>query len=212
MIFYLHGFASSPHSSKAAFFRQHLSAHGLALACPDFNAPDFRSLTMTRMLSQLGEAIGRTSGPATLIGSSLGGALAILAAAQMPERVSQLVLLAPYVMFAQPDHELLPPERMAEWKAKGTLSIVHHGANEERLLDYRFHDDALSYDVLHAVFNQPALVFQGRQDASVDCHTVEQFVSGRSRVSLRLFDDDHSLHASLPSIWQDMAPFLGLVD
>jgi pimeloyl-ACP methyl ester carboxylesterase len=212
VIFYLHGFASSPQSSKAEFFREHLQAHGLTLSCPDFNAPDFRTLTMTRMLSQLGDAIARTQGPATLIGSSLGGTLAILAAARMPDRVQQLVLLAPFVMFARPGHDLLPAERMQEWRERRTLPVFHYGSGEERLLDYTFYEDSLAYDAFGATFDQPALIFQGRQDASVDCSTVEAFAKAHPRTALCLFDDDHSLHASLPQIWRDAAPFLGLVD
>ena len=78
-VFYLHGFASSGKSTKAAYLADRLKAHGIALECPDFNLPDFRSLTMTRMLDQLAAGIARSpGGGVTLIGSSLGGTLAIL--------------------------------------------------------------------------------------------------------------------------------------
>jgi pimeloyl-ACP methyl ester carboxylesterase len=165
------------------------------------------------MVSQLDEAIACTEGPATLIGSSFGGTLAILAASRMPERIERLVLLAPYVMFAQPGHDMFPPERMAAWKADGTLSLFHFAEGEERLLDYGFYEDAVSYyDAFGARFEQPALIFQGRGDESVDCRTVEQFAASHPHVALRLLDDDHSLHTSLPVIWREMAPFLGLVE
>jgi pimeloyl-ACP methyl ester carboxylesterase len=212
VIFYLHGFASSPQSSKAEFFRERLLAHGLPLSSPDFNLPEFRTLTMTRMLSQLDDAIAKTSGPATLIGSSLGGTLAILAASRMPDRVQQVVLLAPFVMFARPGHDLLPPERMQEWRERGTLPVFHYASGEERLLDYTFYEDSLAFDAFGATFEQPALIFQGRQDGSVDCSSVEAFAQAHPRTALCLLDDDHSLHASLPQIWRDAAPFLGLVD
>ncbi len=72
--FYLHGFASSPDSGKARFFRDRLAERGIALAAPDFNGPDFDSLTVTRMLGQLDAAIDRApAGPVALIGSSLEG-------------------------------------------------------------------------------------------------------------------------------------------
>ncbi len=82
VIFYLHGFASSPESTKVRYFSDRLQEHGIALECPDFNAPSFRTLTITRMLEQLEGRIARAGGaPVTLIGSSLGGTLAILARA-----------------------------------------------------------------------------------------------------------------------------------
>lgn len=213
MIFYLHGFASSPQSTKASYFEQRLRAHGLTFACPDFNQPDFRTLTITRMLDQLEREIAAAGPvPVTLIGSSLGGALAVLAAARMKERVQQLVLMAPAVMFAKPGHHLLPPGRIEEWREKGALPFFHYGAGEERLLDYAFYDDSLRYDPFDALFEQQTIVFQGRRDASVDPSLVEAFARPRPRVSLVMLDDDHQLIASLPRIWSDTEAFLGLVD
>ena len=86
-VLYLHGFASSARSTKAAYFDERLRAHGVPFRCPDFNEPDFKYLTMTRMLRQLETELRATaSRPRTLIGSSLGGTLAILAAARLLPR------------------------------------------------------------------------------------------------------------------------------
>jgi pimeloyl-ACP methyl ester carboxylesterase len=104
-VFYLHGFASSDRSTKAAYFADRLRTHGITLRCPDFNRPDFASLTMTRMLDQLAsETTQPQGGGVTLIGSSLGGTLAILAASRLTNRIDRLVLLAPAVMFARDGH------------------------------------------------------------------------------------------------------------
>jgi uncharacterized protein len=210
VILYLHGFASSPNSTKAAYFADRLRDRGIALESPDFNAPDFRTMTMTRMLDQLGVAIARAKEPATLIGSSLGGTLAILAAARFGARIDRLVLLAPAVMFAKPGHHLLPPERVDQWRRLGALPFFHYGFGEERPLDVSFYEDSLAHDAFNAQFTQPALVFQGLRDASVDHRTVEAFASGRPNVTLALLDDDHQLIASLPRMWQDIEGFLGL--
>jgi hypothetical protein len=51
-VFYLHGFASSPKSTKVGYFSERLHEHGVDVRCPDFNQPDFATLTMTRMLEQ----------------------------------------------------------------------------------------------------------------------------------------------------------------
>jgi pimeloyl-ACP methyl ester carboxylesterase len=213
VIFYLHGFASSPESTKVGYFSDRLQEHGLALECPDFNAPSFRTLTSTRMLEQLEGRIARAGGaPVMLMGSSLGGTLAILAAARWPARVARVVLLAPAVMFAKPGHHLLPPERIDEWRRLGSLPFFHYAANAERDLDYAFYEDSLRYDAFNAVMPQPTLIFQGLRDASVDYRTVEQFASTRPNVTLSLLDDDHQLIASLPRMWNDIQPFLGIVE
>lgn len=213
MIFYLHGFASSPGSTKIGYFSERMRELGVTLVCPDFNQPDFKTLTMTRMLDQLERQLPPGGGPTvTLIGSSLGGTLAILAAARAPSRVDRLVLLAPAVMFAKPGHHLLPPERIDEWRRRGSLPFFHYAANEQLELDYAFYEDSLRYDAFNAVVPQPTLIFQGLRDASVDHRTVEQFANARPNVMLSLLDDDHQLIASLPRMWNDIQPFLGLVE
>jgi pimeloyl-ACP methyl ester carboxylesterase len=210
-VFYLHGFASSSKSTKAAFFDEQLRAYGIRLHCPDFNQQDFAGLTMTRMLGQLETALAAAGhGPFALIGSSLGGTLAVLAAARLPSTVDRLVLLAPAVMFAKERHHLLPPERIDEWRRRGALPFFHYGDNTERLLKFAFYEDSLQYKSFDASFQQPALVFQGIHDQSVDPATVEAFARIRPNVTLTLLEDDHQLTASLPRMWTDIAPFLGL--
>jgi len=206
--FYLHGFASSAKSTKAAFFAERLRAHQVTVRCPDFNEPDFASLTLTRMLGQLDAELAKVAGPTVLIGSSLGGTLAILAAARFGPRIVRLVLMAPAVMFAKPGHHLLPPERVDEWRRRGALPFFHYAYNEERPLNVGFYEDSLRHDAFDAEFRQPALIFQGTRDTSVDYRTVEAFAKTRPNVTLSLLDDDHQLIASLPRMWNDVSAFL----
>jgi pimeloyl-ACP methyl ester carboxylesterase len=221
-IFYLHGFASSAKSTKAAYLRERFLQHGLTLHCPDFNQPDFTTLTVTRMLDQLDrEMADAGSGPATLIGSSLGGSLAILGAASLGARVDRLVLLAPAVIFnsvgsglsriGPPEgepHEWLAPERVAEWRRAGRIPFFHYGEGAERMLNFTFYEDSFRYNPFGATFSQPTLIFQGEHDRSVDPRTVEAFARVRPNVTLSLLEDDHSLTNSLPRIWEGVSAFL----
>ncbi len=210
-VFYLHGFASSPKSTKVGYFSQRLREYGIDMQCPDFNEPDFTTLTMTRMLEQLGVEIARLDGaPVTLFGSSLGGTLAILAAVRFAGRVDRLVLLAPAVMFAKPGHHLLPPERVEEWRRRGSLPFFHYAHNQERELAFAFYEDSLQHDAFNAAVRQPTLICQGLHDASVDHRMVEAFAKTRANITLSLLDDDHQLIKSLPTIWNDVRVFLEL--
>ena len=212
-VFYLHGFASSPKSTKVGYFTDRLLDHGIVVRCPDFNEPDFTTMTLTRMVERLGGELAALGGePATLIGSSLGGTLAILAAARFAPQVERLVLLAPAVMFAKPGHHLLPPERIEEWRRRGTLPFFHYAAGVERDLNFAFFEDSLQHDAFNTAFEQPAMIFQGLRDTSVDYRTVEAFAKTRTNVMLALLEDDHQLIASLPRIWNDVQPFLGLTE
>jgi pimeloyl-ACP methyl ester carboxylesterase len=210
VIFYLHGFVSSPRSTKVQYFTRALAERGIDVQCPDFNEPDFRTMTMTRMLDQLQARLAEAGGPATLIGSSLGGSLAILAAARNASAVNRLVLLAPAVMFGDPDHHLLSREQLDVWKRRGEYEFFHYGYGDTRQLSFAFYEDSLKYDAFGTLFAQSALIFQGTRDSLVDPKDVERFAASRPNVRLSLLDDDHQLVASLPRIWNDVAPFLGL--
>jgi hypothetical protein len=208
-VFYLHGFVSSPRSTKVQYFMQVLGRLGIEVRCPDFNEPDFRSMTMTRMLEQLGGELA-TAGPSTLVGSSLGGTLAVLAASRFSTNVERLVLLAPAVMFGDADHHLLSRDRIALWREHGEYDFFHYGYGETRALSYAFYEDSLKYDAFGTLFTQPTLIFQGRHDTMVDAKDVERFADAHPNVTLTLLDDDHQLIRSLPRIWNEVQPFLGL--
>src|SRR5262249_39326924 len=98
-VIYLHGFASSPRSSKASFLAARLAARGVTLVAPDLNEPDFSTLTVTRMLDQVRPLVDAAAGDVALVGSSLGGYVAVLLAAERSDRVTRLALLAPALDF-----------------------------------------------------------------------------------------------------------------
>jgi pimeloyl-ACP methyl ester carboxylesterase len=210
-VLYLHGFASSSQSSKAAFFSRHLRPHGIALRTPDFNEPDFNSLTVTRMIEHVGRALGQPGGaPAVLIGSSLGGLVAVQAALRWPERIGRMVLLAPAVDLRAEHMGQLGDRGLDQWKATGKTMVFHYGFGRLMPVGYELFADAQQYDTLNAAVDVPTLVFQGRRDSAVNPQVVEQWASARPNVQLHMLDDDHQLLASLDYIWTVLARFLGL--
>ena len=202
-VVYLHGFASSPASAKAARFAQELSARDVGFACPDLNEPSFETLTVTRMLAVTAREVAAAPGPVALVGSSLGGFVAAhAAAADGTGKIDRLVLMAP--AFDVGGHRLRQLGRAGvdEWRRRGTLEVLHHAYGGPRAVAYALYEDAARYDAFALSLAQPILIFQGRLDASVDPVAVEAWARTRATVTLRLLDDDHRLTASIETIWR----------
>jgi pimeloyl-ACP methyl ester carboxylesterase len=210
-VLYLHGFASSAQSSKAAFFRTRLAEHSVTLATPDFNQPDFSTLTITRMLDQVREAIDAgPPGPTALIGSSLGAFVAVQAAVQHPERVDRLILLAPALDFGGNRMRALGDQGLDEWRRTNRLEVFHYGFGRVIPVHYELYADARRYDSFNTALDMPVQVFQGRGDTAVDPESVRVWSEARPYVELHMLDDDHQLLGSLDDIWTESARFLGL--
>jgi pimeloyl-ACP methyl ester carboxylesterase len=209
-VLYLHGFASSPQSSKATYLARRFAEHGIAIVTPDLNLPDFSSLTVSRMLEQAGQALADLpAGPVAVIGSSLGGFVAVQTALQHPDRVAALVLLAPALDFAPSIRSRpLGSRTVDEWKRAGTLDVFHYGYNRLEPVRYGLYEDACRYDAMDAALAMPILVFQGTRDDAVDPATVEAWSRRRPNVELHLLDDDHQLTRSLPYIWNETERFI----
>jgi len=208
---YLHGFASSARSSKAVYFGQRLAEHGVTLHTPDFNQPDFRGLTITRMLAQVSEEIRRLpDGPVALIGSSLGGFVAVQASRQHPGRVDRLVLLAPALDFSANRLRDLGDRGVDEWSRTGELNVFHYGFGRMMPVGFELYTDAAQYDSFNARVDVPVQIFQGERDVAVSPDTVRRWTVSRPNVELHMLDDDHQLLASLDYMWTEMVKFLGL--
>lgn len=211
--FYLHGFASSPASTKAARFAERLGARGLAVHVPDLNEPDFSTLTITRMLDQVGRAIeALPPAPVMLVGSSLGAFVAVHAMARRRDDgrrpVARMVLLAPALDFGGNRMRDLGPEGLARWRETDRLDVFHYAYEKTVPLGYALYEDAGRYDALAVPIEVPVLAFQGTRDTVVDPAMVERWARGQRQVTLRLVDDDHQLGASLPFILDETDRFL----
>lgn len=218
-VLYLHGFASSPASSKARFFAECLASFGITLHCPDFNLPRFETLTATRMIEQTEAAI-RDLAPehVAIIGSSLGAFVAwhVAARAALQDRtagsarIDRLVLLAPALDVGRNRFGLTDAEVEA-WQRTGWREFFHYADNGPRRVHVELLNDAARYDSERARPNVPTLIFQGRRDELVPVDAVVRFAAGRpDEVTLRLFDDGHQLLESLEPMWGETARFLGL--
>ena len=206
---YLHGFASSPQSTKARYMQQKFKQLGLTLHTPDLNLTDFSTVTLSEQLDYLNRTYLNNNQPLVVIGSSLGGFLAVQLAAQNP-LVQKLVLFAPAFGFSQRVAKTLGEENIAKWQLDGSREFYHYGLKRNVNLQFQFFVDAQNYSEEKLTRSLPILIFHGIHDEVVPASLSEEFMKRRSQVTLKLLNDDHALGNDLDNIWQDTKQFLAI--
>ena len=209
-IVYLHGFASSPQSSKAQFFQRKFAERGIRFDVPELDDGNFEALTVSRMLAVTERVVGSEGEKVVLMGSSLGGFIAGLFADRQPERVDRIVLLAPALRFAERWRQRFTADQFAEWKAKGWAPFFHYGRKRDERLGYSFVEDAEKYDH-EPDFPHPALLFHGTEDPVVPAATSRDYASRHRNVVMREFASGHELTDVLEPIWAETSAFLEIV-
>lgn len=199
-ILYLHGFASSPQSSKAQFFHRLLPQ----VEVLDLAEGDFENLSITRQLRVIERAA--SGDPVILIGSSMGGYLGALYAARHPE-VARVVLMAPAFRFAHRWEEVLGPEKVEEWRRTGWIEVFHYADGRNRRLGYQLLEDARRYED-YPDFHQPALIFHGAHDDTVPAAYSETFAAQHVNGKLEILDSGHELLNVLDYIGARVASFV----
>jgi len=203
-VVYLHGFASSPLSSKAQFFRARFAERGVPMAIPQLDEGRFEDLTISGQLRVIADAVGEQ--PAILMGSSLGGYLAALYAARHPAQVERMVLLAPAFQFPRRWQEHYSPEK---WKREGRMPVFHYGDGRERRLGYQFVEDAAQYED-EPEFRQPALILHGIQDSVVPATISRSYAARHPNIELVLLEAGHELTDVLGTMWVRVAAYLSV--
>ncbi len=172
---------------------------------PDLAEGNFERLTLKRQLKFIEEQV--RDEPVILIGSSLGGYLAALLAAQS-RNVQKLVLLAPAFGFYDLWVAALGPERLESWRRNGTIMVFHYGLGRETKLNFAFLEDAKNFAPFPQI-NQPVLIFHGDRDPVVPVEQSLEFVRLNPQAKLvRFGESGHELTDVLDNIWSRARHFL----
>jgi uncharacterized protein len=208
---YLHGFASSPSSSKAKYFDEHLRSESARVSIPDLNGSSFEKLTLSSQLQIIDnqfDHVKSSNKKVVMIGSSMGGLLAVLKSIRCSQVVA-LVLMAPGFGLMKRWPDLFGENTLADWKQQGSLNVYHHGVGSYLPLAYQFIDDAARYQTDNLRVSVPTILFHGRSDATVPIVESEDFHDNNiDQVEFHPLDDDHQLLASLDYIWEHSRSFL----
>ncbi len=206
---YLHGFASSPKSTKAQDISDRFTQIQTKLKIPDLNAGNFSQLTITRQLTQVAAEFSNDSTPVTLIGSSLGG-LTAAHLGQQNLQVQRLVLLAPAFGFLSHWLPKLGDEEVQRWQQEKYIMVYHYGEERSIPLSYNFVTDATQYQEKLLQRPIPTLILHGKKDEVIPIEASRDFGRSRPWVELVELDSDHVLGNVMEETWQAIRLFCQL--
>jgi len=212
-IVYLHGFASSPQSSKAQYFARRFAEAGIRFDAPQLDEGNFEKLTITGQLRVIAAAVGnreKDAGPVVLMGSSLGGYVAALYAARHPAEVEKLVLLAPAFQFPGRWRARFGQRDFERWKTEGSLPFFHYASKSDQPLGFQFVEDSARYED-EPEFRHPGLILHGSDDSVVPIDVSRAYAAGHPNVRLVEFPSGHELTDVMDGLWQQLGAFLGLL-
>ncbi|MBI5499094.1 MAG: prolyl oligopeptidase family serine peptidase [Deltaproteobacteria bacterium] len=206
-VLYLHGFASSPGSAKARAFAERLRPMGVRMVVPRLDGGDFARMTLSRALAVAEAAASGLSRGYAVIGSSMGGYLALRHALGRP--VSAVVAMAPALDFPSSWERWMSPAELERWRETGWTELEHHETGRKERIAWDIVAESRQHPAIEEAPSCPVLVFHGLRDDVVPCGLSERLAGASPHVRLRLLDDDHSLHASLGAIVEESVEFLG---
>ncbi|MGI4776273.1 MAG: alpha/beta hydrolase [Janthinobacterium lividum] len=205
-VIFLHGLMSDMNGLKA----QHIEKHCRNL---DYNfvkfdnfghgksSGEFAKETISSWLMGLEIVINNlTHGPVLIVGSSMGGWVALLAAMNYPDRVQGLVCLAPAVDFTHNAiWQKLTPDEQKEIQREGSLIIGGDKCDSKYIISYQLITEARDYlllDLEKININCNVQIIHGLEDEDVEPAQSNELVSKitSSKIVLKFIKDgDHKL-------------------
>ncbi|MBL8755872.1 MAG: alpha/beta fold hydrolase [Planctomycetes bacterium] len=197
---FVHGLGSVRAGEKSTSLLAHAGTLGRAFLRYDQRGHGESSgrIGLTRVSDLIGDLVhllGRT-GPAIVVGSSLGGLVGAYAAVARPDLVRALALLAPALgLLRHLDRRLDPQGRL--WTREGSGFRVEPEVLREAM--------TLPEDTLPQRLHVPTLVVHGTDDDVIPWRASERFFAAIAHPRKRFWlvpGGDHRLNTFAAAIWQ----------
>lgn len=196
LVLLCHGFLSNKNSTTNKTLTRLLLDRGIATCRFDFfgqgeSEGPFEHITLTTALEQARSALAHVRDQGFrrlgLMGSSFGGLVAVLLAAQQSD-LCALALKCPVMDFPETLRLEFGDERMAHWKQHNEIPNVLGGPRSVAL-QYRLYEDCLAFDAYKAAasIQAPTLIVQGSCDELVPSHqsqTLYDLLTGEKRLDI----------------------------
>ena len=213
---FVHGFRSTCAGDKSLALAHSAALHGRSWLRFDLrghggSGGDFRDFRVSAALEDVLAVLDWCPPrPVVIIGSSLGGWLAVLAAEIRPERIAQLVLIAPAFNFLDEGFAALFSGRMGTWRARGEMTFDDPFAGGQFTMAYAVLADARRFDVLDRDLSLrcPVDIYHGEQDQVVSIGLSRRFaerVDAPGVVLHAMPGGDHRLIHAVPLILASLA-------
>ncbi len=213
---FLPGFGSHRRGTKATRLGRRLAADGVRLLTVDFEGHGdstgrFASLSLSRHRRDAAAVRDRLVGdaPVSLIGSSMGGLVAAMAAAE-DATVERLVLIAPAFGFRARWESRVGRERIDAWREAGTLEW--RGDDFTAEIEFEMLADARRVDeaAVVAAIACPTLLVHGTDDDTVPIEEADRFAAAcrAPLVYRRIERGTHRLEGALDRLEEEVASFL----
>jgi len=206
-LFWLAGFKSDMTGSKAMTLDRFGARHGLAVTRFDYSGHgvsggDFDKGTITRWLEEAGAVFALTEGPQIVVGSSMGGWIALLLARQLHRQgrpLKGMVLIAPAADMTQELMEKdFSPEERQSLAQNGYVDQPSQYSPEPYRITSALVEDGRNHLMLGGVIEVgcPVVILQGGKDPDVPQEHAIRLVTHllHDPVTLTLIPDgDHRL-------------------
>lgn len=191
-IIFLGGFRSDMTGTKALFLEERARASGRAFLRIDYSGHGasggrFEDGAIGDWAEDAAAALALTEGPQVLVGSSMGGWIALLLARRVPERVKGLVLIAAAPEFPAAMWAEFSPEQRAELTERG---LTHRPSEygEPYPITRRLIDEARGHGIFDRLYPAPFPVrlLQGTADVDVPQDTALRLLAHLDGPDVRL--------------------------
>jgi len=201
-VIFLHGLMSSMQSTKALYLIDYCKKYNYNFTVFDnfgcgLASGQFTDQTISSWLEGVGLVLDElVDKEAIIVGSSMGGWLALLAALRFPDKIKGLVCLAPASDFTEDIWQNISTEDQQKMKKEGILEIAGKNCEHKYPISYKLIEDAKKHLLLtknKIDINIPVHLIHGMLDEDVPYNVslklLEKITS--KQMVLKLIKDGH---------------------